>query len=293
MLNLNLKEIYLSKNEPIISYEVFPPKDDNDGAKTEKLFSELEILKRHNPSLISVTYGAGGSVHNESLEIVKRIKNNLNVTPLPHFTCVSMSKKNIKTYLENLGNIGVKNILALRGDIPENQEYCHDFLHASELVDYIKNETDLSVAVAGYPEGHTESKSLKDDIKYLKLKVSKGADVLYTQLFFNNNKYYDFAQRCVDNGIDVPVIPGIMPVTNYNSLCKMVSLCKVDVPKDFWNKIEQHKDDKDYILKYGIEYASNQCKDLIENNVKGLHFYTLNKSCAVNEILNNIQRTVK
>lgn len=290
---MNLKEIYLSKDEPVISYEVFPPKDDTDGSKMEKLFSELEILKSHNPSVISVTYGAGGSVHNESVEIVNRIKNDLKITPLPHFTCVSMNKENVEKYLASLESRDIKNILALRGDIPENNNFYQDFKHASELVEYIKSKTNLSCAVAGYPEGHIESKSLDDDIKYLKLKVSKGADVIYTQLFFNNNKFYDFVQRCKDNDINVPIIPGIMPVTNYNSLCKMVSLCRVEVPKEMSEKIEQHKDDKDYILKYGIEYASNQCKDLIENNVKGLHFYTLNKSCAVNEILNNIKRAAK
>lgn len=290
---MNLKEIYLSKSEPVISYEVFPPKDDADGVKMEKLFSELEILKHHKPSVISVTYGAGGSVHNESDKIVNRIKNDLKITPLPHFTCVSINKENVEKYLTSLEERDIKNILALRGDIPKENHFCQDFKHASELVEYIKSKTKLSCAVAGYPEGHIESKSLEDDIKYLKLKVSKGADVIYTQLFFNNDKFYNFVQHCKDNSINVPVIPGIMPVTNYNSLCKMVSLCRVEVPRKMAETIDLHKDDKDYILKYGIEYASNQCKDLIENDVKGLHFYTLNKSCAVDGILNNIKRAAK
>lgn len=289
---MNLREIYSTENkEPVISYEVFPPKDDVDGTKLENLFVELKKLLIFNPSLISVTYGAGGSNRNESVEIIKRIKNDLKVTPMPHFTCVSTSRANIKIYLNTLSALGVKNILALRGDMPENKEICHDFKYASELIEYIKQESNLSTAAAGYPEGHKECESIDKDIEYLKQKVDKGAEVIYTQLFFDNEHYFTFVEKCNKQGIHIPIIPGILPVTNYTTLSKMASLCKVEIPHKMLETLEKHKNDKEYIKKYGIEYAGIQCKKLIENGVKGLHFYTLNKSYAVSEILKNILYT--
>lgn len=295
---MKLREIYsqdfkttgmlCSDKSPVISYEVFPPNDDVDGKKLDSLFCELEKLKEFNPALISVTYGAGGSNQNESVGIIKRIKEELKITPMPHFTCVSTSEANIKTYLNTIEEIGVENILALRGDIPENNEICHDFQFASELVGCIKSESNLSVAVAGYPECHKECDSLKKDIEFLKKKVDMGADVIYTQLFFNNEHYFSFVQMCSDVGINVPIMPGILPVTGFNQLEKMASLCNVDVPKSFAQKLEAHKDDKDYVKKCGLDFASTQCQQLVESGVKGLHFYTLNKAFATSEILNNI-----
>ncbi len=297
MNSLTLKEIYakeeytgnmfFSERIPVISYEVFPPKNDEDGKKTDKLIEELKILKKYKPSLVSVTYGAGGSNQNQSLDIVERIKDELCITPMPHFTCVSTTRENIKEYLDKIESMGIKNILALRGDIPEGA-FCQDFLYASDLIDYIKSEHNLSVAVAGYPEGHMEAKSIEDDIRCLKYKVDKGADVIYTQLFFDNNKYFGFVELCRDEGITVPIIPGILPVTNHAQLEKMASLCKVTIPKTFIEKLESHKDDLDYTQKLGIDFAAYQCRQLIDAEVPGLHFYTLNKSFAVSEILENI-----
>lgn len=288
---MKLEEIYLKEKEPVISYEVFPPKEDFDGKKLEKLFSELKKLKQFNPSLISVTYGAGGSNQNESIEIISRIKNELKITPMPHFTCVSTSEHNIKSYLKNIESLGVENILALRGDIPENGEICKDFEYASDLVSCIKKESTLSVAVAGYPEGHKEAVSLQKDIEYLKKKVDLGAKIVYTQLFFNNSHFFTFVEMCQKQGIYIPVIPGILPVSSYKQLEKMASLCKVEVPETLAKVLEQHKDDKDYIKKYGTEFASNQCIELLQKGVRGLHFYTLNKADAVSEILSNLLLT--
>lgn len=289
---MNLKEIYtITKQEPVISYEVFPPKDDIDATKLEKLFDELKKLLVFNPSLISVTYGAGGSNQNESVAIIKRIKQELNVSPMPHFTCVSTSTENIKNYLKTLNSLDVKNILALRGDMPENQKIYNDFKYASELVEYLKKESSLSIAVAGYPEGHKECESIEKDIQYLKQKVDNGADVIFTQLFFNNSHFISFVEKCEKQNITVPIIPGILPVTNYKTLEKMATLCKVEVPAKMAQVLEKHKDDKDYIKQYGIEYASLQCRELLETGVKGLHFYTLNKAYATSEILKNILYT--
>lgn len=285
---MNLKEIYNTQKEPVISYEVFPPKDDTDGEKLESLFNELNKLLDYNPSLISVTYGAGGSNRNESVEIIRRIKEELKVTPMPHFTCVSTSTKNIRDYLKTIESFDVKNILALRGDIPKDGSVCHDFKHADELVSYIKDNTNLSVAVAGYPEGHKECASFEHDLYYLKQKVDKGADVIFTQMFFNNDHYFSFVKKCEKLGINIPIIPGILPVSSYKQLFKMADMCKVEIPSKLKEALEKHQADLDYTKKYGIEYASNQCSELLQNKVRGLHFYTLNKSYAVGQILNNI-----
>lgn len=288
---MNLKEIYFNNDKPVISYEVFPPKDDTDGSKLENLFTELNKLKNYNPSLISVTYGAGGSNQNESVQIIKRIKDELQVTPMPHFTCVSTSFNNLKNYLKTLESLNIKNILALRGDMPENNVVCRDFKYASELVECIKKESNLSVAIAGYPECHRECKSPEKDIEYLRQKVDKGADVIYTQLFFVNEHFFSFIEKCRLAGITIPVIPGILPVTNYKTVEKMATLCKVEIPKKMAEILDKYKDDKDYIKKYGIEYASKQCAELISNNVQGIHFYTLNKAYAVSQILTDILYT--
>ena len=285
---MNLREIYSKSNRPVLSYEVFPPKDDIDASKLEQLFIELSVLKKYNPSLISVTYGAGGSNQNESLEIITRIKDELGVTPMPHFTCVSTNESNIKTYLKTIEQLGIENILALRGDIPADGRICHDFKYASDLVKYIKNKSSLSVAVAGYPECHKDAASFESDLRYLKEKVTLGADVIYTQLFFDNNHFFSFVDKCSKLDIYVPIIPGILPVTSYKQLEKMTSMCKVDVPVSLREALEKHSSDKDYMIKYGVEYATCQCNQLLESGVAGLHFYTLNKSFSVNEILSNL-----
>ena len=282
---MKLKEIYSQGKKPVISYEVFPPKDDADGEKLKNLFEELNKLMVFNPSLISVTYGAGGSNRNESIEIIRRIKQELKIPPMPHFTCVSTSTKNISEYLKTIESFEVKNILALRGDVPNEGNVCHDFKHADELVQYIKSNTDLSVAVAGYPEGHKECESFEKDLFYLKQKTGKGADVIYTQMFFNNEHYFSFVEKCSNIGITQPVIPGILPVSSYNQLLKMADMCKVEIPQKMKTVLEKYQEDKDYTKKYAIEYAAQQCSELLQNGVKGLHFYTLNKAYAVSEIL--------
>ncbi len=284
---MNLKKIY-EQTEIVISFEVFPPKDDANGEKLEKLMSELEVLRRYHPSLVSVTYGAGGSTRGKSEEIVCRVKNELKITPMPHFTCVSTSRETIKNYLQAMETAGVENILALRGDLPKDGTICHDFLHASDLIEFIKQESSLSVAAAGYPEGHAEADSLQKDIEYLKLKTDKGADVIYTQLFFENEKYFQFVEKCTHAGISVPIVPGILPVTGYKQLAKMTSLCRVSIPEKFLSALEKHKDDSDYVKKCGIDFAMNQCRELIESGLPGLHFYTLNKSFAVSEIIESV-----
>jgi methylenetetrahydrofolate reductase (NADPH) len=299
---MTLRKIYSASNEqkngiftqktPVISFEIFPPKNDVDGSKLDKLIYHLDILKKYNPAFISLTYGAGGTNQDFSLDIIKRIQNELKLTVMPHFTCVGASEESVKAYLNEIQSLSLKSILALRGDIPEEMEQTNfDFKYANELVDFIKAHTFLSIGVAGYPEGHIDCIDLSIDLANLKRKVDAGADAIYTQMFFDNDKFLDFVQRARKAGISVPIIPGILPIMSFAQFERMMSMARVSVPKSLLNKLEKFKDNNDYIKAVGVEFASNQCQQLIDNDVAGLHFYTLNTSSAVGQILENLALT--
>ena len=285
---MELSEIYqkerygvLGDFSPKISFEIFPPKNGD----ISSLFEELRILKRYNPVLVSLTYGASGGLNRFSYEDLKSIRD-LEFNLMPHFTCVSMLKDEIEKHIVAVENLGIENILALRGDIPDyiNPEEL-DFSHADELVEFIQAKTTLSIGVAGYPEGHIESKNLKDDIKHLKNKVEKGASAIFTQLFFENDKLYRYIETVENAGINCPVIAGIMPVRNLKQIEKMTSMARVSVPKKFIEKLEKFPNDSKQI---GTEFATEQCQNLIENGVTSLHFFTLNHSDQTSKILDNI-----
>ena len=276
---MNLREIYSSKFA--ISFEVFPEEN------TQNLYNTLQILSKYSPALVSLTYGAGGNNKDFSFDIIKYLKQELNVNVMPHFTCICNSKEMIERNIKSIEQLGIENILALRGDIPEDNSICHfDFKYANELVEYIKLGTNLSVAVAGYPEGHIESSDLKSDIYNLKRKIEAGGEVIYTQLFFNNDKFYNFVDQVKNEGISVPVIPGIMPIISKKQIDKMTKLAKIEVPKIVLEALDKYNSDD--LKKFGIDYASDQCLNLINNCVKGLHFYTLNKHYSTSRIIDNI-----
>lgn len=300
---MTLREIYSKNREdikkqgtgffqqkvPVISFEIFPPKDDIDGAKLEKLMHHLEILKKYNPAFISLTYGAGGTTQSNSLDIIKKIKKDLDLRIMPHFTCVNTSESQVCEYLKEIQDLGIKNILALRGDIPQGMEQKNfDFHHANELVSFIKVKTELSIGVAGYPEGHIDCADLGLDMDNLKRKVDSGADVIYTQMFFNNDKFFSFFDRAKKAGISIPIIPGILPIMSFRQLEKMLTMAKVTIPQTFMSRLEKYKDNNNDIKKLGIEFASNQCQQLIDAGVFGLHFFTLNTSSSVSKILDNL-----
>ena len=284
---MKLKDIY-KQDRTNISFEVFPPKDDNDGLKILKLFEEIEILNKFKPSIISVTYGAGGSNKDKSYNIVETLTNK-NIAVMPHLTCVCANKQQINSYIQNLKNLNIENILALRGDEPNDNNICYlDFKFANELVDYLNKNTNFSIAVAGYPEGHVLAQNLKTDIQNLKKKLNAGADIIFTQMFFDNNKLYNYIELLQKENINIPVVAGILPIISFKQLEKMLSLAKVSVPKKLIQKLETYKDNKEDIKKIGIDFATEQCQNLIENNIKGIHFYTLNKSYSTLKILDNI-----
>ncbi|MFH0702079.1 MAG: methylenetetrahydrofolate reductase [NAD(P)H] [bacterium] len=288
-----LNEIYNSE-KLAISFEIFPPKigKPEDEDKIKILFEELKVLSKFDPSFISVTYGAGGSTRKKTLELVHKIKDELNIQAVPHFTCVNTTKEETLQYLESVQNMGIENIFALRGDPPCGekifQKIENGFFYASELVEFIKVHTNLGIAVAGYPEGHQECKCLDIDINNLKKKVNAGADLIITQLFYDNELFFKFLEKTSEKGINIPIIPGILPIINFNQIDKIISLCSATLPEAFKKELEKYKDDNEAIKNIGIEFAVKQCEELVKNNVSGIHFYTFNKSFAVKSILEKI-----
>lgn len=298
---MTLREIYSKKNytnkhqnsSTIISFEIFPPKNDEDGSKLEKLLGHLSLLKKYNPAFISLTYGAGGTTQDASLNIIDRIQKEIDVQVMPHFTCVGSSREHVKNYLKQIQDFGIKNILALRGDIPDGMVQTNfDFKYANELVDFIKSETNLSIGVAGYPECHIDCDDLSIDLKNLKRKVDAGADAIYTQMFFDNDKFLSFVEQAQKLGINVPILPGILPIMSYQQLERMLSMARVTLPTKLMTQLEKFKDNADDVKKIGIEFASIQCQELIDAEICGLHFFTLNTSNAVGQILDNLKLNI-
>lgn len=284
-----LREIY-AKNKIVKSFELFPPKKE---LEFNKLYETIDDLKSLNPDFVSVTYGAGGGTRDKTVEIASTIKNKMGIETVAHFTCVNSSKEDIKTVLDQLKNNNIKNILALRGDPPLNQENITKkvggFEYASDLVKFIKSYGDWSIAVAGYPESHPDSKNLDEDINFLKNKVDNGADLIITQLFFDNNAYYKFRDKAVKKGIKIPIIPGIIPILNFKAIQKIISLSNATIPQDLYKKLEKVQDSQEETEKIGINYAIQQIDDLLKNEVKGIHFYTMNKSSQIKEIFNALK----
>lgn len=282
---MKLNAIYNNSSEnPVISFEVFPPRGGQEFFP--QLVHELSVLKKFSPALVSLTYGAGGS-NNNSLELIKILTDICTV--MPHFTCICNDRSNVISSLNEFKNLGIENILALRGDIPGDKNIIkNDFKYANELIEFIKKNSTLSVGAAGYPEGHIEAENLDFDINNLKKKVDAGAEVIFTQLFFDNSKFFNYTEKLRKVGITLPVVAGIMPVMSIKQIEKITSMAKVTLPVEIVEKLDKFKNYPDDIKKFGIEYASRQCSELKKFGVTGLHFYTLNKSYSVAKILENI-----
>ena len=254
--------------------------------------SQIKILSKYNPSFISVTYGAGGSTRDRTLELVLKIKNELNIQPLPHFTCVGTERDGILKYLKEVKDANINNILALRGDPPQGETEFrkpeNGFGYANELVEFINANTDLGIAVAGYPEGHTECESLEQDIVNLKRKADAGAEVIITQLFYDNNYFFKFLEKTQKAGISIPIVPGILIITNFAQVEKMTSMCGCTIPSNLKEKLRKYQNDNNAVKEIGIEHATSQCRELLTNKVPGLHFCTLNKAFATDEVLKQL-----
>lgn len=278
----------INKNGQFISLEFFPPKDRE---SWPKFFEVVEKLKVLNPLFASVTYGAGGGAQDNSLEIVKRMKQDAGVEPLAHLTCVGASPENISKFVSALQDADVENILALRGDAPADDKdfdfNTQDFKHGSDLASYVKEKhPGVGVAVAGYPEAHLESPSIKEDFKWMKYKIDEGGEFIITQLFFDNRVYFDFCERLKGMGIDVPVVPGVLPIMSLKSAKFILSLCGAAIPGKFLSALEKaHAEGGDEaVYKLGIEFATRQAQELLDGGAPGVHLYTLNRAKACLEI---------
>lgn len=271
----------LSSRKPTISFEFFPPKT---LALEKVLFETIDSLQSERADFSSVTFGAGGGTADKTLDWIKYIKDTCDYETMMHITCIGFSRSVLDNILDKLEESGISNILALRGDMPGGKKPEHmDFLHASDLVEYISNRGKFCTGVAGYPEKHPESPSIEKDIEMLKYKVDKGASFIITQLFFNNEYFYRFRERVEKAGIKVPIVAGIMPIVNYSQIERFKVMCNSHIPEELISRLEG-KSDED-VASIGIEYAVSQCDDLIKNDVAGLHFYTLNRSHATKRIL--------
>ncbi len=273
----------LLKNKGV-SFEFFPPKSPKD---KESLINTASNLKSFNPIFVSVTYGAGGSTVDYTKETVLELKNTIDLNVMAHLTCISHAEDEIYEILSFYKKNNIENILALRGDVPKN-DIKIGCSHADGLVRFIKTHFDeeFCIGVACYPEGHPESPNMEWEIKYFKKKVDMGASFAITQMFFDNTYYYEFLELCQKANINIPIIPGIMPITNFKQISKFASMCGATIPPRITNALENLSDED--VLKKGIEFAILQCQNLISNGVKHLHFYTLNKSKAVLEILKTL-----
>ena len=267
----------------IYSFEVFPPKPTAPVEVVSETFAELATLK---PDFISVTYGAGGGVSGGQLtcELSARLKNEYHIKPVAHLPCISYTKEEISSVLEELKEHGITDILALRGDRSPERPEKHDFRYASELIDFIRTKGDFNLYGACYPEVHPEARSVADDIRHLKEKVDKGATHLISQLFFDNNSFYQFLEKCDIAGIHVPIEAGIMPVVNEKQIQRMVSLCGASLPRKFTVMMQRFGHSPEAIRDAGIAYAVDQIVDLVANGVDGIHLYTMNNPLVARRI---------
>jgi len=275
----------------VFSFEFFPPKNQEG---EDRLYQTIDELRTLSPDFVSVTYGAGGSTREKTLEWVSRIRDEKKITAMAHFTCVGASRQDILKSLQEFSKKGIKNIMALRGDPPKGETAFvpakDGFAYASELIEFISSSgLDFSIGAAAYPEVHMEAKTSLDDLKNLKKKVDSGAQFLITQLFFDNEVYFRFVKECRDMGINIPVIPGIMPITSFTQISKFMEMTGTRIPESFIARLTALKDDPEALSQEGIDFATRQCRELLEKGAPGIHFYTLNRSPATKEILKNLK----
>jgi methylenetetrahydrofolate reductase (NADPH) len=277
----------LGNGRPAVSFEFFPPKTDNGWAQLLQVIGELNPIQ---PSYVSVTYGAGGSTRAKTVELVERIQVDHGLRVMAHLTCVGHNADELGGILDDLWSKGIRNVLALRGDPPAGQSQFvatdGGFAYASDLVKFVRGRHDFSIGVAGYPEGHPQCLNRTRDLEMLKLKVDNGANFIVTQLFFDNADFYRFRDAARAMGITVPIVAGIMPISNVAQIKRFVSMCGAKIPHPLLKRLESIETDAAAVHDAGIAYAAEQCRDLMAHGVDGLHFYTLNKSKATVQICN-------
>ncbi len=274
----------------VLSVEVFPPKTE---AGDEGMYRALERLQAYQPSFVSCTYGAGGSTQSRTLEICRRVQSNFGLPATSHFTCVGSTRQELLDWLAQATQNGISNIMALRGDPPQGQTEFKTLVgglsHANELVELIRSHyPEMGIGVAGYPEKHPEAKDLDTDLVNLKRKVDAGADAVFTQLFYENGNFLRFRDRCVQRGINIPIVPGIMPITEFARIKRITSMCGAVFPTSLASRLEAVQHDAQAQFDIGVEFAIQQCRELIEAGVPGMHFYVLNRSESCERILEGL-----
>ena len=278
----------LATTRPFFSFEFFPPKDDDGVAQ---LFATVQTLLPLRPAFVSITYGAGGSTRMRTLELAKRIERELGLTVLAHATCIGATRSELRTMFDDLARAGIQNVLALRGDAPKDSRADvapAAFGHATDLIAFLKRNYDFCLGAACYPEGHPESLSLIDDLRFVREKVDAGADFLVSQLFFDNDLYRDFLEAAKKAQIHVPILPGIMPITNYAQIDRFTKMCGASIPPKLRVELESRQTEPEAVAELGVAYATLQCTELLARHVPGIHFYTLNRSPATRAIVSAI-----
>jgi methylenetetrahydrofolate reductase (NADPH) len=288
---MKVTKLWSSRQKPTISFELFPPRSPK-GA--EKLENTIDALTALEPDFVSVTFGAGGSTREGSRQLVEKLKNEKKLEVMAYFACYGLGPDDINAVLDSYQALGVENVLAVRGDLPREQEnfepHPDSFPHASDLIAFIRPRYSFCLGAAGYPEGHIDCQSKDKDIEYLKLKVDNGAEYIISNYFYDNQYYFDFVERCRAIDIDVPILPGVMPIYSVKMMEMLAGMCGATISNEVRQGIASLPEgDKEAIVNFGIEFAVGKCKELLEAEVPGLHFYTMDLSKSAVGIVNRLR----
>ncbi len=287
---MKVTDIWKSKQKPTISFELFPAKTEKAAESLEKTIDSLAQLK---PDFVSVTFGAGGTTQEGSLQLVRKLKHEKGLEILAYFACYGMGPEDIFSVLDSYQGIGVENILAVRGDIPQEKDFTphpDSLPHASDLMALIRPCYSFCMGVAGYPEGHIEASSKEKDLEYLKLKVDQGAEYIIANYFYDNNYFFDFLERCGSIGIEVPILPGVMPIYSVKMMEMLAGLCGATITDEVRKGIAALPEgDKEALLEFGIDFAARQCIELLKAGMPGLHIYTMDRSRSAVGVVHRLQ----
>jgi methylenetetrahydrofolate reductase (NADPH) len=287
---MRIDQILSNGHAPCFSFEFFPPKTDEG---EQNLFGALQALRPLEPAFVSVTWGAGGSTRSKTIDIVKRMRADHDLEAMAHFTVVGATTDDLHEALREMRDAGIENVLALRGDPPRGEDQFVQteggLAYGSDLTELVAEGYDFCIVGACYPEVHTEAESPEADLDNLAKKVDAGARVLITQLFFDNDAYFSFVEAARARGIDAPIIPGIMPITNYEQIKRFTSMCGAKIPEELARELEGRAEQPDAVAELGVAYATLQCADLLARGAPGIHFYTLNRSPATRAILSALK----
>lgn len=283
-------DLWNESRSPTISFELFPARSEKAEASLEKT---IDVMAALEPHFVSVTFGAGGSTREGSRELLKKLKQEKGLEVLAYFACYGLSPAGITDVLDAYHELGVENLLAVRGDTPHEGDFKphpESLPHASDLVSFIRPRYNFCLGVAAYPEGHIQAASRNKDLEYLKLKVDLGAEYIITNYFYDNSYYFNFLEKCRGAGIKVPILPGVMPVYSVKMMEMLAGLCGATITDELRKGIDAlDEDDKKGLLNFGIEYAFNQCKELLENGALGIHFYTMDRSISTESIVKRLR----